>query len=81
MSEEELEKSMLEDLDFVYKFHRRLLDSGKSKINSLNTLIRALKEVHKYYNYDVKDEEAKQIALDRIAIRKIILQHRKDSEK
>jgi len=79
-SEEEMEQSMLEDLDFLYKFHRALLESGKSKINSLNILIRALKEVHKYYNYDPKDKDEKQVALDRIAIRKMILQQKNDSE-
>lgn len=79
-SEEEIEQGMLEDLDFLYKFHRGLLESGRSKINSLNTLIRALKEVHKYYNYDPKDKDEKQVTLDRIAIRKMILQRRNDSE-
>lgn len=49
-SEDELEKEMLEDLYYLYQMYRKQLDSGTSSVKSLNTLIRALKHIHRYYS-------------------------------
>jgi len=50
--ESEDEKDMLDDLDFIYNSYRTMLSSGKTSITSLNTVIRTLKEVHKYFSID-----------------------------
>lgn len=49
-SEEEEEKEMLQDLDYIYSSYRELLTQGTSSVTNLNTLIRALKHVHRYFN-------------------------------
>lgn len=59
-SEEEEEKEMLQNLDYIYNSYRDLLDQGNSTVTNLNTLIRALKHVHRYFNQDnnnLKKEE------------------------
>jgi hypothetical protein len=51
-SNKELEKELLEDLDYVYKIYKDSLCSGKTNLISLNTLIRVSKLVHRFYNND-----------------------------
>ncbi len=76
-NDDEIEKELLEDLDFIYQSYRSMLEKGKTNIISLNTIIRALKETHKYYNYSHRDVQSKQPILDKMAIRKIIAENRK----
>lgn len=77
-SDEEIEKELLDDLDFIYHSYRSLLEKGKTNVTSLNTIIRALKEAHKYYNYSHRDMVSKQPVLDKMAIRKLIAEKRKN---
>jgi len=56
-SEDELEKEMLDDLDFIYNSYKSMVSTGKTSITSLNTVIRTLKEVHKYFSLDSEDED------------------------
>lgn len=57
LNEDELEKDMLNDLDYLYENYKKELENKKSSVKSLNILIRALKHVHKYYS---DDEETNQ---------------------
>jgi hypothetical protein len=56
LSEDELEKDMLEDLDYMYQVYRQMLNKGQTNITQLNTVIRALKAVHRYFRKDDSDE-------------------------
>lgn len=56
LSEDELEKDMLEDLDYMYQVYRKMLAKGQTNITQLNVVIRALKAVHRYYRSDDSDE-------------------------
>lgn len=79
-SDEELNKELLEDLDFIYQSYMDMLKQGRSRVTALNTLIRALKETHKYFNYIQRDVESKKLVLDRMSIRKMIEQRRNEKK-
>ncbi len=49
-SEEEMEREMLDDLDYLYQVYRKHLEAGNTSVRAMNTVIRALKAVHAYYS-------------------------------
>jgi hypothetical protein len=60
LSEEEQEAEMLDDLDSFWNTYRDMLQKGQTNVVALNTLIRGLKAVHRYYKGDdtkLVDEE------------------------
>mgnify|MGYP006325308117 CR=1 FL=1 len=51
------EQEMLDDVDYLYKHYRDLLSQGKTNVTALNTVIRALKAVHRYYRISEDDDK------------------------
>lgn len=50
-------EELINDIDYIYNSYKVMLSEGKSSLNQLNTLIRALKEAHKYFNYGKNNQE------------------------
>lgn len=48
---------MLDDIDYLYKNYRDMLSQGKTNVTALNTVIRALKAVHRYYRISGDDDD------------------------
>lgn len=63
LSDDEMENEMLDDLDYLYQAYKIELQKKKSPIKTLNTLIRALKHVHRYYSDD--QETNQEIKIDK----------------
>ncbi len=57
LSEDEQEQEMLDDIDYLYKNYRDMLSKGKTNTTALNTVIRALKAVHRYYRISDDDDK------------------------
>lgn len=57
ITEDELENDMIDDLDYIYQAYLSLLKQKKTNVKQLNTLIRALKHVHRYYSFDKNDSD------------------------
>jgi len=57
LTEDEEENEMLDDLDYMYTLYRKMLDNKQTSITQLNTVIRALKAVHRYYRNNDDDDK------------------------